>query len=413
MARPASGQIVERSDARGTTFALRFRAYGQRRYVTLGSSKEGWNRARADTELQNTLADVRRGIWRAPQPEPIHPEPPPTFHVFASRWVEQRELEGLKPRSIEALKWALSGHLLGFFGSFLVSEITVERVGAYRESKLAEREQKLVPRPLSNRSINATLQVLGQVLDAAIDDGHLDTNPARGPRRRLKGGKPKRTWLEPHEAQAVLDAAGKHRALLATMILGGLRVGELTGLRWRHVDLAGSKLRVAESKTDAGLRVVDLSPMALDELKLHRANSAYPEPEDLVFCTSRGTPLNRNNIRTRVLGKAVAKASDALEKTGMPRIQDGVTNHSLRRTFASLLYEAGASPAYVMSQMGHTSSALALEVYAKKMQRERDTGRRMDALIRGADWAQTGTNGDSPSVSLPEVSTEAVAIPLQ
>ena len=43
--------------------------------------------------------------------------------------------------------------------------------------------------------------------------------------------------------------------------------------------------------------------------------------------------------------------------------------HSLRRTFASLLYEAGASPAYVMSQMGHTSASLALEVYAKKMAR--------------------------------------------
>jgi hypothetical protein len=71
-----------------------------------------------------------------------------------------------------------------------------------------------------------------------------------------------------------------------------------------------------------------------------------------------------------------------------------VTNHTLRRTFASLLYEAGASPAYVMAQMGHSSSALALEVYARKMERQRDTGERMDALIRGADWAQMGTNGE-------------------
>jgi len=45
-----------------------------------------------------------------------------------------------------------------------------------------------------------------------------------------------------------------------------------------------------------------------------------------------------------------------------------------------------------MSQLGHTSAALALEVYAKKMERQRDTGACMDALIRAADWAQTGTN---------------------
>ena len=46
-----------------------------------------------------------------------------------------------------------------------------------------------------------------------------------------------------------------------------------------------------------------------------------------------------------------------------------------------------------MGQMGHTSSALALEVYSKMMSRERDTGARLDALVRGADWAPMGTNG--------------------
>jgi hypothetical protein len=54
-----------------------------------------------------------------------------------------------------------------------------------------------------------------------------------------------------------------------------------------------------------------------------------------------------------------------------------------------------------MAQMGHTSSALALEVYARKMERQRDTGARMDALIRGADWAQIGTNHVERSSSLP------------
>jgi integrase len=130
------------------------------------------------------------------------------------------------------------------------------------------------------------------------------------------------------------------------------------------------------------VRVIDVSPMLLDELKLHRADAKRANPDDLFFCTSKGTPLNRNNIRTRVVGKTVAAASENLTKAGRPRIADGVTNHSLRRTFASLLYEAGASPAYVM-----------LEVYAKKMVRSRDTGVRMDTLIRGADWALSGTNG--------------------
>jgi hypothetical protein len=70
-----------------------------------------------------------------------------------------------------------------------------------------------------------------------------------------------------------------------------------------------------------------------------------------------------------------------------------VTNYSLRRTFCALLYEAGATPADVMSQMAHTDASLALEVYSKVIERKRDTGERMDAPVRGVDWAQTGTNG--------------------
>jgi hypothetical protein len=50
-----------------------------------------------------------------------------------------------------------------------------------------------------------------------------------------------------------------------------------------------------------------------------------------------------------------------------------------------------------MAQIGHTSSALALEVYTRKMARSRDTGARMDALLQGADWAQVGINGDQPA----------------
>lgn len=107
-----------------------------------------------------------------------------------------------------------------------------------------------------------------------------------------------------------------------------------------------------------------------------------------------GTPRDRNNVRNRVLANAIARANAPRTAAGLAPIE-GATNHTLRRTFASLLYEAGASPAYVMAAMGHTSSGLALEVYARKLERERDTGARMDALLRGAGWAQTGTSSVS------------------
>ena len=136
--------------------------------------------------------------------------------------------------------------LSGFFGRKLLSEITAATVDTYKSMKLRQE------RPLSAGSINKTLKVLAQILDDAVEYGHIDTNPARGRKRRLRAAKPRRTWLELDEVRSLLDASDKHRALLATMILSGLRVGELTELRWRDLDLAQSRLRVQEAKTDAG-----------------------------------------------------------------------------------------------------------------------------------------------------------------
>jgi integrase len=66
MARPATGAVVEREGKRGRVFALRFRALGKRRFMTLDVA----TREQAEEELANVLADVRRGIWRLPAPDP-------------------------------------------------------------------------------------------------------------------------------------------------------------------------------------------------------------------------------------------------------------------------------------------------------------------------------------------------------
>ncbi len=190
------------------------------------------------------------------------------------------------------------------------------------------------------------------------------------------------------------------------MAMGGLRVGELVELRWGAVDLANARLQVVDSKTDAGRRTVDLSPDLRDELLAKKAAARDANPGDLVFPTRTGTKRDRHNVRARALAGAVERANQKLAEAGHSPIV-GVTNHSLRRTFASLLYEAGASPSYVMGQMGHTSASVALEVYSRMMSRDRDTGARLDALVRGVHWAPMGTN-DGTDQALAELNAGAM-----
>jgi integrase len=391
MPRRVNGEIIERPGKTGVGYQLRFTAYGRRESLTL-NSRDGWTREKGEVELANILADVRRGTWR-PHAASVAPEPPddPTFHDFASQWIANQSHLG--ERTVEDYTWALSSHLLPFFADHRLSQITVAEVDRYKAWKVRERELPHINRPLSNNSINKTIKRLAQILDVAVEYGHLAANPASGRRRRLKGEPPRRARLESEQVATLLEVAGQHRALLATAIMaGGLRVSELTGLRWRDVNLAGHRLTVAQSKTEAGRRQVDLNPDLRDELASHKASSPFNAPDDFVFPTRQGTRRDRNTVRTRILYPAIERANARLQAAGRAPISPSVTFHSLRRTFASLLAESGADAAYTMAQIGHKSPALTLGIYTDVGNRRHSASEQLGALLRGLETAHNGTN---------------------
>jgi len=377
MPRPATGEVLKRDGKRGTAYVLRFRAYGKRQWITLGNTGDGWTRQRAETELQNVLADVRRGRWQPPAPEPSAlPPQDPTFHEFASQWFEAQR-GALRPNTILAYEWQLSNHLLPFFQKHRLSQITVAEVDRYRHGKVRDGR-------LSATSINKTITRLGQILEVAVEYEILDRNPAKGKNRRVKASARRRPWLDREEQiTALLAAAGEldrdarrdrrgvaRRPLLATLTFAGLRVGELCALRWRDVDLAGGRIKVGESKTDAGVRHVRLLPALRDELAAHKASSRPTAPSDPVFPTLTGRARDKDNVRSRVLAPAARRADELLEKAGSVPLPAGLTPHGLRHTFASLLVALGEDPRYVMGQLGHTDPAFTLRLYSHAMRRD-------------------------------------------
>jgi integrase len=393
MPRQATGSVIERAGKRGVTLALRYRVDGQRRFETLPA---GTTRQEAERVLGDRLAAARLGLLT---PDVVS-EPAAadgaeqTLHVFASRWVADREPE-LKARSIEAIRWALTCHLLGPLGSYRLDELTPQLVDRYRSAKVREREfqARLIeawkladpkargrrPSPgLSNRSVNATLAVLGQVWDAAFEYGLVTgQNPARGRRRRLKQDPPRTRFLEPDQVAVLFDHAGGHRTLLATLYLAGLRVSELCALRWEQVDLGRGRLEVIDSKTSAGRRIVPLTPVLREALTEHRAGSSG---EGFVFPSGAGTMRDRHNVRHRVVEPSVRRANEALVAAGeapMPR----VTPHDLRRTAISLWLASGVPVPDVMAWAGHARPDVTLTIYARILRHGVDRGSQIDALL--------------------------------
>ena len=86
--------------------------------------------------MANVLADVRRGIWRPPSRPTAPSRSEPTFHEFASEWLEARRHE-FAPRTAEDYELALTHHLLPFFAEHKLSEITAREVDRYKAPRSA------------------------------------------------------------------------------------------------------------------------------------------------------------------------------------------------------------------------------------------------------------------------------------
>jgi integrase len=178
------------------------------------------------------------------------------------------------------------------------------------------------------------------------------------------------------QLQKLLDeAAGSPwYALLYLTIATSLREGELLGLRWCDLNWEERYLRVnvaavqgrgglelAEPKTKASRRRVDLGDEAVAMLKEHEAQQAGPNPLGLVFPGGNGQIYDRANVK-RALYRL-------LDNAKLPR----ATFHSLRHAGNTLLAESGISLKVLQARLGHSTSVVTLDVYSHVSD---DAGRR-------------------------------------
>lgn len=362
---------------------------------------------------REAVAHSARAVRRAPASQPASKGGEvPTFGEFASRWFERQMVEGgsagkgLAVKTREDLEWRLNRHLLPAFASRRIDEITIEDVDRYRVGKVRDAE-------LAPSSINKTLTTLATILEVAVEYELIDRNPAKGRRRRLRSSPPKRSWLDRSDhIVALLEGAreldqearaghGQRRALLAALIFAGLRIGEALALSWRDVDLGRRTIAVRIAKTDSGMRSVNILPVLHEELTSYRTQLTSSDAA-LVFGTSTGRPHSATNVRSRVLARAIERANAERAVTGLEPLVGGLTPHSLRRTFASLLFAIGETPPYVMAQMGHTSANLTLSVYARQMLRRDGEPERLRALVEGASGSSASGLPPTTAAAWPE-----------
>jgi integrase len=324
--RPRAGEVKKtwRKRDQQWRFALRIWWQGERVWVPLGLEADGWNDYRARLELENVMREVAAGVWRPPAPPPpLDPaDRDPIFHEFATFWLDEKEAD-LEGSTYDDYRNLLTNHLLPAFHDRRLSEIDYEAIKTYRTARLREgaRRKRATEadaplhdrrgrplRPFGARQVNASIRLLGQILDRAVRSElfALAHHPARDRDLKVKREKPiYRRYLEADELLDVLDAAlaidqrsspetlelaetvrrlreierlpwkqiaarigraestaiwlstqrpgGRRgrRAAIAALALSGLRSQEVAGLRVRHLDFTHGRIVIADARPTA------------------------------------------------------------------------------------------------------------------------------------------------------------------
>jgi site-specific recombinase XerD len=184
------------------------------------------------------------------------------------------------------------------------------------------------------------------------DQGDLAQSPIQLPRHQILV--PTRLPRPMAESEVVaffrvIDAL-EDRTMFLLMLRCGLRVSEVSHLRWEALDMTQGTLRVNNSKGQVD-RVVYLSPDVATALRqwhgLQTVGLGYVFPSRMT--RKGGLPLGARQIRNRM--------TRSLKLAGIAK---RYSPHSLRHTFATQLLNAGASLEVVKELMGHRSLQMTL-----------------------------------------------------
>jgi len=143
----------------------------------------------------------------------------------------------------------------------------------------------------------------------------------------------------------------------------GIRPSELIALRWGDVDWQKGTIKVCRAivlgdekvtKTSR-IRHVDLTDFAMEALIRQKKHTFMRGPNTLIFCAPEGQPwLSEKRQRLQFF-------QPTLKALGMRQR----VPYNTRHTFATINLMAGVNPNYIASQLGHTTTAMLFQRYAK------------------------------------------------
>lgn len=319
-------------------------------------------------QMQKYNLDLKNGL--IPENDKIN------LQEWIKLWIFEYKKNESKPSTIEKYDGLYRNYVLNSqIGALKLKDIRTLHLQLYYKNLISEGK--------SANIIHTINKMLKSALNQAVNDNYLIKNYCNNVTLPKKTPSSPRKVFSNEEIAKIIETSKNH-VFYELFLLGtstGLRIGELLGLKWSDIDFKENTLKVNRSikrvktfdqnsstkteiiiqdpKTEKSKRDMPIpSPIIsiLKKYKVKQNEEILKEGENYsnegwVFCTNTGKLLDARNV-LRSFERLLKKANISYKPF-----------HSLRHTYATLLFEKDAKPKTIQELMGHSDINTTLAIY--------------------------------------------------
>lgn len=319
-----------------------------------------------------------------------------TINDLYKSWIQVKR--GLKDNTFSNYKYMYEMFVDPDFGKSKLIDLKRSDVRGFYNYLADERNVKV-------NTIDSIHTVLHQVLELGVEDDYLRYNPADNALKELKKARniesEKRRALTIPEQDLFEEYLSKqgqyHRwyPIFIIMLYTGMRVGEITGLRWEDIDLEEETISVNHTlvyfdkrneerctfainstKTKAGERIIPMLPKVKNAFLMEKqyqeelglkSKAVVDGYRGFIFVNRFGNVQHQGTLN-KALRRIIRDCNyDVLDRdhSGEATILPKFSNHSLRHTFTTRMCEAGVNIKAMQSILGHADAETTLDIYAE------------------------------------------------
>ena len=291
---------------------------------------------------------------------------------------------------------------------YMYDQFVADNIGMLPVTKLKRSDIKAFynmladTRGLKISTIDSIHTVIHQILQLAVEDNYIRRNISDNLLKELKSSHhyedSHRRALTLPEQELFMEFLSKensqyyHWLPIFTVMLGtGMRVGEITGLRWNDIDLKsgiidvnhtlvyykhrdenGCYFDIHSPKTKAGVRQIPMTEEVKNAFLLEKkmqdlagiqSKVTIDGYHNFIFVNRFGNVQNQGTLN-RALRRIIRDCNDEqLLKKKNPVLLPNFSCHSLRHTFTTRLVEAGVNIKVIQNLCGHSRSDVTLDIY--------------------------------------------------